>query len=163
MKIGLAKPLLLFSTVSMPAQGFGQIAEIVPSITVTTSCEAVAPAYCQGAFGFYVSTTGEWRAGPDPDGRSTAGRLTQAERSRLRSAIERAIHSGESGAHDCPPHPMMVPGVRETLTIANRGRKIVLRGAGGKIDPLCGAATSANVELFALVDSLMQRYYPRPF
>jgi hypothetical protein len=163
MKIAPAKVLLLLSMISAPAQGFGQVAEIGPSITVTTSCEAMVPAYCQGAFGFRVSATGEWRAGPSPDGRSSAGRLTRAERAHLRSAIEQALHGRTTAVEGCPPRPMMIPGVAETLTVANRGRKIVLRGAGGKIDPLCGAVTSANAALFSFVDSLMRRYYPRPF
>jgi hypothetical protein len=163
MKIRTAILLLGLTTISAPTRGFGQIAQNGPSITVTTTCEAMEAAYCQGAFGFRVTTNGEWRAGPSPDGRSRVGRLTQAERSRLRSSIEQALHSGIPASQNCPPHPMIIPGVMETLTIANRGQRVVLRGVGGKIDPLCSAVTSANATLFSFVDSLMRRYYPTPF
>ena len=52
------------------------------SVTIRTTCEAMLPAYCQGKYGFQVMVNGEWRAGPDPGGRSVSGRFPKRRTTR---------------------------------------------------------------------------------
>jgi hypothetical protein len=153
--------ILLFLML-MITQASAQGSTAVESISVTTTCEAMVPAFCQGAFGFQISANGEWQAGPSPEGRTSSGRLAESEWSRLQATGERALQSEALETKECQPRPRL-PGVMETVTVAAQTRNITLYGLGGKLDPACGAATSAEAELFGIADQLMRRYYPRPF
>jgi hypothetical protein len=132
-------------------------------ITVHVTCEAMVPAYCQGGYGFAATSSGAWRAGPDPRGRLLAGRLSETERQKLQAAAERVLR-GPTGPAHCRPG-FAIPGVREGVTVAARGRTIELWGAGGRLVPSCAPDDGASErrKLFALADELMRRYYPRPF
>jgi hypothetical protein len=50
----------------------------------------------------------------------------------------------------------------ESVTVADITHSVALYGLGGKLDPECGAAGSAEADLFGIADQLMRRYYPRP-
>jgi hypothetical protein len=133
------------------------------SIILTTTCEAMVPAYCQGAFGFRLSVTGAWQAGPSPEGRLIAGRLTRLEQSHLDATVDQVLNRRPISTQQCPSRPTSIPGVTETLIISDVMQRIILRGSSGKIDPYCGASTPLNAALFRFVDRLMRRYYPKPF
>jgi hypothetical protein len=160
---GTATVLVCVSAFFLAAHAVTKEAAEAASIALTTTCEAMVPAYCQGAFGFRLSATGAWQAGPSPDGRLSAGRLTRLEQSRLEAAVDQVLNRRPTSTEQCPSRPTSIPGVTETLIISDVMGRIVLRGSAGKIDPSCGAATRVNAALFGLVDSLMRRYYPKPF
>jgi hypothetical protein len=136
--------------------------EAGPTVRVEASCEAVAPAYCQGHFGFTVGGDGVWRVGPRPDGRVLSGRLSPAEAQRLRDAARALLRAAEREMPACPVLGA-IPGVGERVTVSERDRGVVLNGAGGELDPSCSPHRSEYALLFALGDRLMRRYYPRPF
>ena len=152
--------ILLFMLL-MITQASAQGPTAMESVSVTTTCEAMPPALCQGAFGFQISANGEWRAGPSPEGRTSTGRLAESEWSHLQAAAERALQSGASETKECKPRPRL-PGVMETVIVADQTHSVTLYGFGGKLDPACGGATSAEAELFRIADQLMRHYYPRP-
>ena len=135
----------------------------VHAVVVSTSCEAMVPDYCRGKFGFRVTSDGAWQVGPEPGGRSLAGHLREAERRALQSATARVLDSIPTSYVECHVRPA-IPGVGESVTISTPARTVVLRGAGGRLDPACapGDAT-ADARLFTLADRLMRRYYPRSF
>lgn len=126
-------------------------------------CEAMVPAYCQGGFGFDMLPSGDWQAGPAPDGRVVAGRLLASEREMLNAAARRALNSASASNFECQAHPR-IPGVGERVTVTTEREALTLHGAGGRLDPGCASGNaSADAVLFELADRLMRRYYPRPF
>jgi hypothetical protein len=159
--------LLLPAACAIFAQDHGRAhatpADQLPTIAVSASCEAMVPAYCRGRFGFHVTSDGTWLVGPEPGGRSLAGHLREAERRALQSATARVLDSIPTSYVECHVRPA-IPGGGESVTISTQARTVVLRGAGGRLDPACapGDAT-ADARLFTLADRLMRRYYPRPF
>jgi hypothetical protein len=132
------------------------------SLTIRSTCEAMLPAYCQGKYGFQVMASGEWRAGPDPEGRSFSGRLSRKENHALWDAAERLLGSPAKQQGECLEREA-IPGVRESVTVRIEEREATLQGAGGELNPLCPPGQVAAAKLFARTDALMRRYYPRPF
>jgi hypothetical protein len=133
-------------------------------VTVSTSCEAMVPAYCQGRFGFRVTGDGAFLVGPEPNGRSVSGHLRDAESRALRSAAAQVLAGvSASLSVECNIRPE-IPGVGESVEVSANDRTVVLRGSGGRLGHGCapGDAT-ADARLFRLVDRLMRRYYPDPF
>lgn len=131
-------------------------------VTVTTTCEAMVPAYCQGAFGFDVSMTGQWKAGPTPDGKSRSGSITRDELANLKTAVAAALSASSQKSPDCAARPMMVPGVSELVTVTLAPQKVILRGSAGHLDRFCKNIDVTETQLFDLVDHLMRKYYPTP-
>jgi hypothetical protein len=159
------KLLTFLCSLFVISRGLAQGPSVESDITVavTTTCEAMVPASCQGAFGFQIFGSGAWRAGPAPDGRASAGRLTELEALAIQIAGAHALQGWELGANECPARPTTPPGVMETVIVANRTHRITLRGVGGKLDPSCGAVSSAASVLFEIADKIMRYSYPRPF
>jgi hypothetical protein len=133
-----------------------------PLVSVNTHCEVMVPAYCRGAYGFEVSEDGRWLAGPDPSGYSVSGRLSKRESRQLQSAAKRILGKPAKPPSDCVPN-QQIPGVGESVTVRGQQRSMKLEGAGGRLNPLCARGDRSAAQLFALADSLMRRYYPRPF
>jgi hypothetical protein len=135
--------------------------QVVTSVTVRTSCEAMVPAYCQGKYGFEAWETGAWQIGPDPDGRAISGYLSQSERQALRVAARRMLQARESVV--CP-FRQPIPGLDEVVVLQSAKQVIKLRGAGGELNPACILSdVRIAARLFALADRLMRHHYPRPF
>jgi hypothetical protein len=133
------------------------------SVHVATTCEAMVPAYCQGGFGFQLLPSGDWQAGPAPDGRIVSGRLLPSERETLSAAARRVVDSAAAANFACQARPR-IPGVGASVTVTTEREALTLHGAGGRLDPGCASGNaSADAELFTLADRLMRRYYPRPF
>jgi hypothetical protein len=133
------------------------------SIDVKATCEALVPAYCQGAYGFHLSPGGEWRAGPSPEGRLSQGRLTRFEQAKLRGAVDQLGFRNAIMAHECGVGSIGIPGVMETVAVSDGVSRVLLRGSGGRIDPSCGLTVRGSAFLFKVVDHLMRRHYPKPF
>lgn len=132
-------------------------------VTVSTSCEAMVPAYCRGRFGFRVTGDGAFLVGPEPNGRSVSGHLQNVESRRLRSAATRVLAGINARSVECNIRPE-IPGVSENVDLSANGRTVVLRGGGGRLGPGCAPGDAmADARLFRLVDRLMRRYYPYPF
>jgi hypothetical protein len=55
-----------------------------------------------------------------------------------------------------------IPGVGETVIVHGQERFVQLEGAGGRLNQSCAPGHQAAARLFALADSLVRRYYPRP-
>jgi hypothetical protein len=84
------------------------------------------------------------------------------EASLIRIVGVHALQGREPESGGCSAHPSIPPGVAETVVVGSDERRITLRGAGGKLDPACGATSSAAAVLFEIVDEVMRNYYPRP-
>jgi hypothetical protein len=57
-------------------------------VRIDTTCEAMAPDACLGAYGIRIAETGAYVAGPSPDGRARNG---QAAENRLFALAHRAL------------------------------------------------------------------------
>ena len=156
-KIRLTMVLIALTSSVLLAQ------DLSPTVSVTTTCEAMISKYCKGAFGYTIAANGSWTAGPDPaTGRAYNGELTSQEWSELRNLVKHFFAAKPNTNYTCPVRPI-VPGISETIIVKVPGEPdVTLRGLGGKIDLNCGAAVSGS-PLFKKSDELMQRYYPEKF
>ncbi len=128
-----------------------------------TTCEAMVPASCSGAYGFTVDSAGNYTAGPSPDGITRKGSLTSAESAALNTAASAYLDSvGESTP--CQVQPS-VPGVSDVVRIVNsRNTTIDVFEKGLQTIGNCVTAdTSKAAALTAQVQQLRQKYYPVPF
>ena len=162
-RIGVAA-LWLATTIAVQTLHVGAVlSDHAVTVVVSTMCEAMLPAYCQGGFGFRISPEGDWLAGPAPDGRTSSGRLLPSERQALQMAVRRVLNTLPASSYECHVRPR-IPGVGEMVAITTDRQALVFRGAGGQLEPGCTPGDArADAALFALVDRLMRRYYPRPF
>jgi hypothetical protein len=133
------------------------------TIVVKTTCEAMSPAYCRGAYGFEITFDGAFTAGPSASGRRIEGRLDPASLTNLMRVTERVLADPDARETSCGPiHG--IPGVSETVSIAAAGRTLALRGATGVLDQRCVSGNVADLEaLFAAAHQAMSRRYPSPF
>jgi hypothetical protein len=133
------------------------------TIVVKTTCEAMSPGYCLGAYGFEITSEGAFTAGPSASGRRIEGRLDPASLTNLMRATERVLADPDARETPCGPiHG--IPGVSETVSIAAAGRTLALRGASGVLDPRCVSGNVADLEaLFGAAHHAMSRHYPSPF
>ena len=151
--------------VFMPHRGGVQAAsqDRTLSVAVSTSCEAMVPAYCQGRFGFRTTADGAFIGGPAPDGRLVSGYLREGESRALRSAARQVLAGINALSVECHISPE-IPGVEESVVVLAQDRTVVLHGAGGLLGRGCAPGDAmADARLFALADRLMRRYYPNPF
>jgi hypothetical protein len=133
------------------------------TVIVSTSCEAMVPAYCQGRFGFRATADGAFLVGPEPNGRSVSGVLRGAERRALQSAAAQVLAGIKASSVECHVRPE-IPGVKESVEISAHDRTVVLRGSGGQLGRGCKPGDAmADAKMFTFADQLMRRYYPNPF
>lgn len=159
--------LVLLATCAVFAQHQAGARTVPPdgtfAVTVSTSCEAMVPAYCQGRFGFRITADSAFLVGPDPDRRSVSGHLRKVEGDALHSTAKRVLAGINARSVECHILPE-IPGVTETVVILAQERTVILRGAGGRLGHGCAPGDAvADARLFALADRLMQHYYPKPF
>ena len=133
------------------------------TIVVKTTCEAMSPAYCQGADRFEIASDGAFTTGPSAGGRRLEGLLDPASLANLARATERAL--ADPDAHETPCGAIHgIPGVSETVSISEADRTLVLRGASGALDPRCVTRNLAALQaLFSAAHQVMSRHYPSPF
>jgi hypothetical protein len=146
------------------ASGIGKAHAMEPwTIVVKTTCEAMSPDYCQGAYGFEIASDGAFAAGPSASGRRLEGRLDPASLASLARGAERVLADPEARETPCGPiHG--VPGVSETVSISAAGRTLALKGASGALDPRCVSGKLNDLQaLFRAAHEAMLRHYPSPF
>ena len=134
------------------------------TIEIRTSCEAMAPNSCQGAYGFNIQPDGSFVSGPSPGGRTAGGRLPPSDSRSLQDLAQRVLHDFDDPDGTCAARVSAIPGVSEALEVSGGGKTIVLHGMAGVIDSHC-VATGAReaAALFKQAHDLMSRHYPRPF
>jgi hypothetical protein len=141
---------------SAPEASWVQVAE-------QTSCEALAPRYCVGGFGFTVESDGHFTVGPAENGARVTGSLSSDERLQL-SADVAQVSAGLPGNAECDA-AATVPGSRDQVDLLE-ARQVSVRvyDLGGTIGNVCyrgGRAQAAR--LHADMSALTAKYYPRPF
>ncbi|MDE2577839.1 MAG: hypothetical protein KGL46_03455 [Hyphomicrobiales bacterium] len=133
------------------------------TVRVQSHCEAMNPAFCQGAYGAVINASGRLSAGPAPDGRVLAGRLDETARRALDRAVQRALAGARENGPACMARRRL-PGVGETVTLTEGARTITLQGASGAMDSTCApGAPAALAPLFTQAHRAMLKIYPRPF
>ena len=150
-------------TVPMPGARAAAAFEGV-TIEIQTSCEAMAPTSCQGAYGFKIQPDGSFLSGPSPSGRTDGGRLPPSESRALQDLAQRVLHDFDDPGGTCAARVSEIPGVSEALVVSGGGKAIAVHGMAGVINSHC-AATGAReaAALFKRAHDLMSRHYPRPF
>lgn len=125
-------------------------------VEVRTTCELIPDARCKGKYGFSISSNGEWTAGSGAGQSVVTGQTTKGELAHLRQFAADL----RAGAANCEARPLSPPGVSETVIVKKGDEELVLRGAGGRLQPNCGAPASAAGRLFAFASQIMEKYYP---
>jgi len=132
----------------------------------TAECEALVPAYCQGAYGFAIRVDGSWTAGPSPANAVMSGRLTSDELSALAADIKALAASTPDSCTSVANHATgapTIPGVRTIVALStSSGRQLQV---GGPVDLLSSACpgSQASLVMWSEFQTLLGKYYPRPF
>jgi len=139
---------------SAPDSGWTQVSE-------HTACEALAPQYCTGAFGFAVQEDGRFTVGPSDSGATLTGTITAVERSRISS--DAALVSASLTMTALCDEAHTIPGVGDRVDLTDtRAGTIPVYEAG--LGGVCyRAGRDQAVKLHADLSALMAKYYPRPF
>ena len=133
------------------------------TIVVKTTCEAMLPAYCQGAYGFEIASEGAFTVGPSAAGRRLNGVLDSASLTNLARAVEQVLADPDARETPCGVI-RAIPGVSETVSISADNRTLVLKGSSGALDPRCVSGNFAALQaLFSAAHQAMSRHYPSPF
>jgi len=128
-----------------------------------TTCEALAPSHCVGAYGFTVRSDGHYTVGPAPGGVALEGALTDAQRSQL-STDAAGVAAAASGSPQCVPINTLA-GVTDRVDLVDpRGAGMRVYDLGGTPGSACYVGPLEGVDrLHGDLATLMARYYPRPF
>jgi hypothetical protein len=134
------------------------------TIEIRTTCEAMAPTSCQGAYGFKIRPDGSFVSGPSPNGRTFSGRLPPSDSGSIEELAQQVLKEFEDPGATCAARVSAIPGVSEALEVSGSGKTITMHGAAGVMDSRC-AATGARdaAALFKRAHDLMSRHYPHPF
>jgi hypothetical protein len=128
-----------------------------------TTCEALASAYCVGAFGFTVQNDGRFTVGPADDGSTVNGALTASERAQVSSDAS-LVGADLTGSPQCDS-TRSVAGVSDEVDLVDpRMGTVRVFDLGGTPGNTCyrGGRDHA-IQLHNDLAALMSRYYPRPF
>ena len=134
------------------------------SIREKTTCEAVAPGSCIGEYGFTIDASGNFTAGPSPDGGlHMQGKLPPAELQKLQKAIEDDAAKGANLPEMCTAS-RAVPGTSDRLTLTSRsGRdRVVYRREKPNETCFTGNRDAAG-KLHDVMQALMAEHYPQHF
>jgi hypothetical protein len=139
-----------------PSGGWSQVKE-------QTTCEALAPAFCVGAFGFTVQNDGRFTVGPADDGSMVSGALSASERAQVASDVA-LVSADLAGASQCDGGGA-VPGVSDKVDLVDvTAGTVRVFDLGGTVGSTCYRGGRDNaVRLHTDLSALMSRYYPRPF
>ena len=143
-------------TPSSPSQTWAQVKE-------QTSCEALNPADCTGAYGFLVTSDGHWASGPSPSGATRTGALTQGEKEQI-SADASLVAAGLGGSAVCE-RSQTVPGVADAVDLMDslHGLTRVFDLGGTPGNTCYRGGRDRAIQLHNDLATLMGKYYPRPF
>lgn len=128
-----------------------------------TSCEALVPEYCTGAFGFTVQSDGRFTVGPAENGASLTGALTESERIQISSDVAQ-VSSGLAASPQCDA-THTIPGSSDQIDLADpRLGSVRVYDLGGTPGSVCyrGGRDQA-ARLHTDLGALLAKYYPRPF
>jgi hypothetical protein len=128
-----------------------------------TTCEALAAAYCVGAFGFTVQNDGRFTVGPADSGSTLTGTLSESERARI-SSDAALVGADLTGSPQCEAGTT-VPGTSDEVDLVDaRIGPVRVFDRGGTVGSTCyrGGRDHA-LQLHSDLSALMARYYPRPF
>ncbi len=133
------------------------------SISERTSCEALNPSSCSGLYGFTIANSGQFVAGPSPDGVVTRGSITANELDALLLAANQFLSSITSTAA-CPLAPI-TPGVGDGISILTAsGQSFVVLSSNASPSGNCVIADPQKATMLATtVQQLRLKYYPLPF
>ena len=129
-------------------------------VTERTACEALAPAFCVGVYGFTVRSDGRYSAGPADDGTKLEGSLTDAERVRISSDAAALVAS--LGVAEVCDSAGAVPGVGDSVDLTD-SRDVVTRVYELGLKACYRGGRALATQLHSDLSALMARYYPRPF
>ena len=133
------------------------------SISEQTKCEALNPNACSGLYGFTITSTGQFVAGPSPGGAVSRGSITADESIRLLIAADEFLSSITSTAA-CPLGPI-TPGVGDGISIIGAaGESFIVLSSNVSPPGNCVIANPQKTTTLAtLVQQLRLKYYPLPF
>ncbi len=126
-----------------------------------TGCEALAPSFCSGIYGFTVDSAGNFTAGPSPSGIIRKGSITASENSALNAAAE-AYLATMGSATSCQVH-QSVPGVADVVRITTDTQTIDVFDQGFSPGNCVTADSDKAAALATQVEQLRLKYYPVPF
>jgi hypothetical protein len=142
-----------------------------PTVAVThwsqvsdiTSCEAMLPEFCRGAYGFTVMSDGTWAAGPSPSGKSYSGRVTDDQLATLQADI--ALFSpSDLNANLVCTQAQGIPGKQEKLEIWYDDQPYIMYQYSTQAGAECYSGNDkTDARLLVDLRALMHQYYPVPF
>jgi hypothetical protein len=140
-----------------PSSGWVQVKE-------QTTCEALAPAHCVGAFGFTVQNDGRFTVGPADDGSTLNGALSDPERTQISSDVALVVGADLTGSPQCDP-ATAVAGISDEVDLLDaRIGPVRVFDLGGTVGRTCyRGGRDRAIQLHTDLTALMSRYYPRPF
>ena len=131
----------------------------------TAECEAVVPAYCQGAYGFAIRVDGSWTAGPSPANAMASGTLTGDELNTLAADINALAANTPGSCTSVANHTSgapTIPGVRSVIALStSNGRQLEVGGPGDLLSSAC-RGSQASLAMWSEFQTLLGKYYPRP-
>jgi hypothetical protein len=138
----------------------------VVTVRESTFCEAMPPQNCVGEFGFTVDGSGNFTAGPSPAGTTITGTLTPEELASLQSALAPVV---QSSVLECRViHPPFTIGTSDILLTLSDGSTVPVANdtfdSQKGLNEVCFRNGEAGSKpLRDRLDSLLVKYYPRPF
>ena len=126
-----------------------------------TSCEALRPQYCVGAFGFTVQSDGRFTVGPADNGATVTGSITSSELMHL-LADAAPVSASLTDRPLCDAAPT-IPGVTDRLDLTEPGQGAVPVYQVGTGSVCYRAGREQTSKLHDDLAALMATYYPRPF
>lgn len=132
------------------------------SVGEKTTCEAVAPGSCIGEFGFSVSSSGHFIAGPSPAGLRVEGELPADENRDLQRAVRYVVYQGKTAERCVASHNIPGSTERLTITMAN-GRELVVFRREAPAQFCYRGDHDIAVHLHDVMQRLMAEHYPPHF
>ncbi len=131
-------------------------------LKLATTCEALNPRFCAGAYGFAVQNDGHFTVGPAPDGTTSAGSIAASERAQLDQDLAAVIPS--LGAATQCDAGTAVAGISETLELQlSDGSSAAVVASQGPGTKCYRGGRDAAVRLDSDFRTIMTRHYPLPF
>jgi hypothetical protein len=126
-----------------------------------TTCEALNPRLCTGAFGFTVQSDGNFIVGPADDGATVTGSITESERAQLANDAAR-VSASLTTTPACDP-TFAIAGVSDRIDFVD-SRAGTVPVYELRVGSVCyRAGREQAMALHTDLAGLMGKYYPRPF
>lgn len=139
------------SAATGPSSASTVVAPAWQSLSEVTTCEAMRPDYCLGAYGFRIRTDGAFEAGYLPGvtaHTATQGRLEQADLDAVKNALADA--AARAASWKTTDADKLIPGMSDKVTVVfTDGHELIV--------PVIESG------LRELMKTLMKKYYPIPY